>query len=576
MSPAALAQGATGTGSFEFTAGGLAFGDTLVFEVTVTADELSADKTQTLTIDNAESDLNAVASQIWDFESDLDGWTLIEGTFNQTISGGGANGSTGYVASSEDLPNQCDQVRSPAFQLTATSTMTLQNNYVIEDFSSDQWWDRANIAVFEGGARNSVDPDGGRLYNAFGEGATCATVDQNGWANVNNTWGSSSWSVGALGSVGRAGETIQLDVAYGTDAFEDFQGFWFDRVTVTDIEFLVADVQPNNCGGTTTTTTSATTTTTVASTTTTTTAAPTTTSTTTTTTTTTTLPAPVSVHVASIVTGTRNIGRGDKVGTATVTLVDNNGDPPAAEHMVSGIFGGSFNQTPGPSPTDGGGVAYFETNQNDPQRGGLTVTFCVSDVDPDYDPGANAPGTSCASTTTTTTTSTTTTAAPTTTTTAAPTTTTTTAAPTTTTTTAAPTTTTTTAAPTTTTTAAPTTTTTTAAPTTTTTTTTTSTTTTTLATGVHVGDLDGGTEVRPNGHWKAIVTITVFDESEALVIGAAVNGLWSSGAGGTGACETDGSGQCSVDKKSVRSQRAQRHVHGCWRHRLRRVTVSPG
>ena len=69
--------------------------------------------------------------------------------------------------------------------------------------------------------------------------------------------------------------------------------------------------------------------------------------------------------------------------------------------------------------------------------------------------------------------------------------------------------------------------------------------------GVHVHDLDGVTEVRPNGRWKATVIITVQDQGEAPVTGAAVSGEWSNGAGGTGRCETDGSGQCSVDKKSV-------------------------
>ena len=249
VSPSSLAQGATGSGSFDFIAGGLAFGDTLVFEVTVTADEMAVAKTQTLTIDNAETDLQAIASQTWDFETDLDGWTLIEGTFNQTTLGGGAGGSAGYVASSSNLANQCDQVRSPAFRLTASSTMTLQNNYDIEDFSSGSWWDRANIAIFEAGTRNSVDPDGGRLYNASGAGATCATVGQDGWANVNDTWGSSSWSAGALGSAGFAGKTVQLDVAYGTDAFVHGSGFWFDQVTLTDIEGLVADGQSDTCDG---------------------------------------------------------------------------------------------------------------------------------------------------------------------------------------------------------------------------------------------------------------------------------------------------------------------------------------
>ena len=247
VSPSTLAQGATGIGSFDFTAGGLAFGDTLVFEVSVTTDELSPTvKTQTLSITDAESDLQFSASKTWDFEADLDGWTLIQGTFNQTTAGGGAGGSAGYVASSAFLDNQCDQVRSPAFRLTASSTMTLQNNYEIENFSG-QWWDRANVAFFEGGARNSVDPDGGRLYNASGAGATCVTVGQNGWANVNGTWGSSSWSAGALGSAGRAGQTVQLDVAYGTDVSVNGKGFWFDQVTVTDVEELVADAQGDSC-----------------------------------------------------------------------------------------------------------------------------------------------------------------------------------------------------------------------------------------------------------------------------------------------------------------------------------------
>jgi hypothetical protein len=248
-SPASLVQGATGTISFDFTAADLAFGDTLVLEVSVTSDEISPRiKTQTVSLDHTESDLLSVASQTWDFESDLDGWTLMEGTFDQTSAGGGAGSSAGYVASSGDLDNQCDQVRSPAFQLTATSTLSLQNNYEIEN-NSGQWWDRANIAFVQSGTRSSINPDGGRLYNASGPGATCATTGQDGWANVNNSWGASSWSASALDSANRAGKTVQLDVAYGTDASVNGKGFWFDQVTVTDIEFIVADDSPDVCGG---------------------------------------------------------------------------------------------------------------------------------------------------------------------------------------------------------------------------------------------------------------------------------------------------------------------------------------
>ncbi len=247
VSPSTLAQGATGSGSFDFTAAGLVFGDTLVFEVTVTSDEIFPGvKTRTLTLTDAESDVQALSSKTWDFESGMDGWTLIDGTFNQTTAGGGANGSSGYLASSALIDERCDQVRSPTMQLTPTSTLTLENNYDIEA-NSGQWWDRANIGVVENGNRSAVNPDGGRLYNASGAGATCATTGQEGWADVNNTWGPSSWTASALGSVALAGTPIQLDVAYGTDFSVVGQGFWFDQVTVTDIELIVADAQSDSC-----------------------------------------------------------------------------------------------------------------------------------------------------------------------------------------------------------------------------------------------------------------------------------------------------------------------------------------
>jgi len=248
VSPSTLAQGASGSASFDFHAGGLNFGDSLVFEVSVTSDEISPlVKTQTFTLTDAESDIQAVASKTWDFETDLEGWTVIEGTFNQTT-GGGAGGSSGYVASSGFLDNQCDQVRSPAIQLTATSTLSLQNNYGIEnEFSPGEWYDRANVGVVVGADRGAVNPDGGRLYNASGTGATCATVGQDGWASANETWGSSSWSATALGSANYAGETVQLDVAYGTDFSVNGKGFWFDKVTVTDVVLLVADGQSDDC-----------------------------------------------------------------------------------------------------------------------------------------------------------------------------------------------------------------------------------------------------------------------------------------------------------------------------------------
>jgi hypothetical protein len=248
LSPSTLAEGATGSGSFSFTAGGLTFGETLMFQVEVIADEMATSMLADLTLLSTESDLQLVASHTWDFESDLDGWELVQGTFNQTTSGGGANGSSGYVASSANLDNQCDQIRSPSLRLTSTSDLSVETDYDIENASSpNTWWDRANVAVLDGGVRTSVDPDSGRLYNASGAGAVCVTVNQNGWAAAQTTWAESSWSAAALGSAGFAGKEVQLDIAFGTDVSVVGRGFWFDQVTLTDFEMLVADTQSDSC-----------------------------------------------------------------------------------------------------------------------------------------------------------------------------------------------------------------------------------------------------------------------------------------------------------------------------------------
>jgi hypothetical protein len=178
--------------------------------------------------------------------------------------------------------------------------------------------------------------------------------------------------------------------------------------TTTVAPTTTTTVAPTTTTTSTTTTTAAPTTTTTVAPTTTTTAAP-------TTTTTTTLPPETgtSVYALSVVPGTRNVGGGNKVGIATVTIVDNAPTPvPREGFRVIGNFSGDFNQAGRVSSltTDEFGVVVVETDPNDPKRGGLTVNFCVYEVTEGglpYVPIAN--GTDCGSVPTTTTTSTTTT-----------------------------------------------------------------------------------------------------------------------------------------------------------------------
>lgn len=239
---------------FDFRGNGLAFGEVVEFEVEVTSDELEAQlpgqtKRATIQVPFVESDLQALASQTFSFESGYDGWTVAEGTFNRSGAGGG-DGTTFSLRSSSFLDLQCDRVRSPLMQLSPTSTLGLWNNYQIEAFSGGTWWDRANVAIRRlDGSRTVVSPTGGRTYNASGAGdySGCNTGEP-GWAASQASWGTSSWNAAAFGALAPAGELVQLEVTYATDPAEVLAGFWFDQVTVTNLTAQVADAQGDVCG----------------------------------------------------------------------------------------------------------------------------------------------------------------------------------------------------------------------------------------------------------------------------------------------------------------------------------------
>ena len=69
----------------------------------------------------------------------------------------------------------------------------------------------------------------------------------------------------------------------------------------------------------------------------------------------------------------------------------------------------------------------------------------------------------------------------------------------------------------------------------------------------HVGDLDGSATGSKSA-WSARVTVTVHDANHQVVIGAAVTGIWSGGAAGTGGCTTGSGGTCVVVSGDLRKR----------------------
>jgi hypothetical protein len=62
---------------------------------------------------------------------------------------------------------------------------------------------------------------------------------------------------------------------------------------------------------------------------------------------------------------------------------------------------------------------------------------------------------------------------------------------------------------------------------------------------MHVGDIDGTTEVKGK-NWNAIVVITIHDNNHKPVANATVNGNWGNAYTGTGSCITNTSGSCTI------------------------------
>ena len=235
-----------GQGSFDFQGAGLSFGETVEFRVGISGDELGGvSRFGTLTVGNAESDLQAFGTKTFAFETDNEDWEVQNGTFTRETSGG-ASGTTDFFSSSSLLDDQCDQIRSPAMVLSATSTLSLHTNYEIE--AGPVWYDRANIGVVdESGTRTAISPDGGRLYDTDSSAYGGCNSGEPGWSDGavgTQTWGESTWSNGAIGS---SDEAVQLDVIYSTDGGLALPGFNFDEVTVTNFSMLVPDAQTNSC-----------------------------------------------------------------------------------------------------------------------------------------------------------------------------------------------------------------------------------------------------------------------------------------------------------------------------------------
>ena len=101
------------------------------------------------------------------------------------------------------------------------------------------------------------------------------------------------------------------------------------------------------------------------------------------------LPGAATMSVASILAQVIGEGGGQKRPRATVTIIDNQGNP-AGSATVTGVFTGNATGPSGSELTNGSGVAVF--NSDSTKKGKVKFEFCVTGVTHttlNYEPGDN-------------------------------------------------------------------------------------------------------------------------------------------------------------------------------------------
>jgi hypothetical protein len=237
-----LGVGATATVGFKFYLGrngtSAACGDALTFTVVATSDQSSA-TTRPFTL---IAERTTVAGPLtFSFDGSYSGWTVVNGAVN--LAAGGAPGSTtGSLHFRQGMSSDCDAVQSPIIKPTATTTMTMYVNYIIQSGSTD----RANVRAVDTktGEKILLTPTGA-TYNTNGDvQLLCDDMGHvRGWSGSFSTWRQATFDLSPL-----SGREIRLDARYSSDGFfNGSQGFWMDAMNVTNATQINCDAQTDTC-----------------------------------------------------------------------------------------------------------------------------------------------------------------------------------------------------------------------------------------------------------------------------------------------------------------------------------------
>ena len=237
-----LAPGATAFVSFKFWLGrdgiSSACGDPLTFDVTTTSDQSPASlRSFTLTAERSIS--NGPLS--YPFDADTSGWTTTAGSVTRVA--GGAPGSTGgSMHFRTGLNNDCNAIQSPIIKPTATATMSLYVNFILENGN----FDRANIRAVDAktGEKTLLTPTGAPYNTTADTSLLCDNLGNlKGWSGSAASWRLASFDLSPY-----AGKEIRIEARESTDqGSTGSQGFWMDAVQIVNASQVNCDPQSQTC-----------------------------------------------------------------------------------------------------------------------------------------------------------------------------------------------------------------------------------------------------------------------------------------------------------------------------------------
>ena len=243
-----LAVGATTNGTVNISPDEAYCGDTLRLRIDLTSTQQQSSSSNTSAVFDVpadiEFDVGATVSVGHSFETNLEGWTAVNFTVDNSVASDGSRS----LHSTDGVDNTCDSLTSLPFQATATSSMSVDVRYDIEAFSG-QWWDRANVHVvnLNTGVHTYVTPTG-TPYEATADSTNfICHVDpdtEGGWAGMNPSWPAFDTATFDLSSF--AGQVVQVEFNFATDGAAVGTGFWVDDIQFTDIQPRICDAQA--CG----------------------------------------------------------------------------------------------------------------------------------------------------------------------------------------------------------------------------------------------------------------------------------------------------------------------------------------